>query len=305
MSCGLLDEHACAILALLTRIAWTEDLPQPFSRAMVSRMLAAGALEGLVLRDGRGIEPAWMERARALLSRVNAVCSRMQAYQEDGYELLCAGRPGWPQALHALGANAPLFLFVKGNLSLLVNRRIAVAGSRSVLHATARAAYQTGERIAREGMLLVTGGARGVDAMALKGALRAGGNAVIVPALPAAQLLAEPELRQALDAGRLVMLCDALPDEPFSAAKAITRNHTIYALSDICLVVAAREGLGGSWRGATDCLSGGWSPVYVWDGENADTAGNRALRKRGALSYSLESGLAQQFFRGRQTNMFE
>ena len=86
---------------------------------------------------------------------------------------------------------------------------------------------------------------------------------------------------------RVLILCDALPDEPFSTPKALGRNHTIYALGRAALVVAAREGHGGSWHGATDCLHGGFAPVYVWNGDNEDTTGNRALHALGAKPYDL------------------
>ena len=91
---------------------------------------------------------------------------------------------------------------------------------------------------------------------------------------------------------------------PFSAQKALTRNHTIYAMGEKSLVVAAREGTGGSWRGAVDCLRGGFSPVYVWNGENADTAGNRALCALGAKPYSLEAGLSDQIPSCAQVSLF-
>jgi len=77
-----------------------------------------------------------------------------------------------------------------------------------------------------------------------------------VPAMPASRVMESKTICSALECGKLLLVCDTLPDEPFSAAKALSRNHTIYALGDASLVVAAREGKGGSWRGATECLRG-------------------------------------------------
>ena len=126
-----------------------------------------------------------------------------------------------------------------------------------------------------------------MDLGAQRALLEAGGSMILVPALPVSQVPMGKLERRAMEEGRMLILCDTLPDEPFSAAKALARNHTIYALGDAALVVAARRGLGGSWRGATDCLRGGWSPVYAAYGEGRDFDGNRALRALGARGIDL------------------
>ena len=91
----------------------------------------------------------------------------------------------------------------------------------------------------------------------------------------------------ALQTGRLLLLSETLPDAPFSAARALARNHTIYALGKNAIVVAARNGVGGSWRGATAGLCGNFSSVYVPDGDGADFEGNRALFEYGARRIDL------------------
>ena len=91
----------------------------------------------------------------------------------------------------------------------------------------------------------------------------------------------------ALQTGRLLLLCETLPDAPFSAARALARNHTIYALGKNAIVVAARNGVGGSWRGATAGLCGNFSSVYVPDEDGADFEGNRALFEYGARRIDL------------------
>ena len=301
----MLDGHACAMLSLTTRACWSEDLPQPLSRPMAHRMLTMGALEGLVLRDVAGIEAALMERAQALLGRIGAVYACIEAYERAGYRLLFPGRENWPSALGALGAQQPLFLWAKGNLSLLTQPQIAVAGSRRIRKETWEAAHKTGEMIAKEGHVLVSGGASGADDAAQQGAWAKNGSAILVPALPAEQLLLKKEAAKAMEEGRLLLLCDTLPDEPFSAQKALTRNHTIYALGSASLVVAAREGVGGSWRGAADCMRGGFGHVWVWEGKNADTQGNRALEKLGAKRYTLDAPLKEQLACSRQVSLFD
>ena len=284
---GKIDETACALLCLLTRAALPEDGPQPLTRPQVSRMLAAGTITGLVLRDVPGVKQETLVRARALLSRVRAVYDCLRVYEESGYRLMTPEHPAWPRALYGLGEQMPLFLFAWGNDALLNGPRLSVAGSRRILPETRRAAELTGRQIALEGYVLVSGGASGVDSTAQRAALQAGGGAILVPALPADRMLRDSCVRAAVTEERVLILCDALPDEPFSAPKALGRNHTIYALGHAALVVASRRERGGSWHGAADCLRGGYSPVYVWNGKNEDTAGNRGLIGLGAKPYAI------------------
>lgn len=288
-------EELCARLCLLTRACWSDALPAPLTRAEFGRMAASGALQGLVLRAVPGVELALLRRAQALLTRVRSVCELAGRYEQRGYRALLPGQAAWPQALFSLGMQAPPFLFARGELSILNGARYAVAGSRQIRQETRRAARQLGRRIAGEGAVLVTGGAHGVDREAQAGALEAGGRVVLVPAQPDADVLRQADTAQALAAGRLLLLYDSLPDDPFSAQRALSRNHTIYALGAAAIVVAAREGVGGSWRGAADCLRGGWSPVLVCDDRaNADMAGCRALLALGARALAPDVPLRAQ-----------
>lgn len=288
-------EELCARLCLLTRACWRDGLPAPLSRPVFNRMRAVGAVCHLVLRDVPGVEPAVYRQAEALLSRARSVCELIGRYEQRGYRAMLPGAEGWPRALDTLGEQMPPFLFICGEAALLDGTCFAVAGSRDIRAQTLREARRTGQRIAEEGGVLVTGGARGVDFAAQAGALEAGGRVVLVPARPESDVLQSVGTRAALEAGRLALLYDSLPDEPFSAARALLRNHTIYALGDAAIVVAAREGVGGSWRGAVDCLRGGWSPVLVCrDDGNRDMAGNRALLGLGARELREDRPLGEQ-----------
>lgn len=299
-------EAVCAILCLLTRAAWEENLPAPLSRRMVRRLEANGALESLVLRETPGVEEQLLDRARVLLSRAKRVYGCMQAYEEQGYCILTPEDDRWPERLLGMGGDMPRFLFAKGNMEILEAQAAALAGSRSIQRETMRIAYRCGRMIAEEGLAMVCGGAQGVDAAAQKGLLDAGGSLILVPALPVSQLLRSGEYERAMQQGKLLILCDTLPDEPFSAPKALSRNHTIYALGEAAVVVAARVGVGGSWQGATDCMNQGWTDVFAVDEGLADMAGCRALLERGAKRLDLSLPLrAQMDTAGRtiQTDM--
>ena len=281
------SEELCARLCLLTHTAWDDSLPRPFTRASLQTLIESQALDGLVLRETEDIPQKTLLRARMLLARTAAVFERIQIYEKQGYYGLVRESANWAKALHVLKEQEPHFLFAKGNVQLLRRRIIAVAGSRTISQDTTDVAARLGRMMAEEKLTMVCGGARGVDTAAQNAILDAGGNLIIVPAVPAEQILRRAREKRALDEGRLLILCDELPDSPFSATKALGRNHTIYALGRAAIVVASRNGVGGSWHGATDCLRGKFSPVFAPYISPVDCKGNRALYDRGARPINL------------------
>lgn len=293
-------EAICARLCLLTRFALKEGMPSPLSRMTVRRMLRLGAIEGLALRSVPDVKAEHYERAQALLSRSAEVYAKLERYRVRGYDVLLPQDDAWPVNLHALGMHAPQFLFVRGDHNAFLRRAVAVAGSREISEETYAMGRTCGQQIAQEGYSLVCGGAWGVDTAVQRGALDDGGSLILVPAFPARELLRQKYLCAALESGRLLLACDTWPDEPFSASKALLRNHTIYALGDAALVIASRNGTGGSWRGAMDCLRGGYTPVFAVKGDGDDMAGNRALIESGAKEFDCALPLGRQLFGERE-----
>ena len=294
-------EAICARLCLLTRAAWREGLPAPMTRPMVRRMLRLGALSDLTLRRMPEVRDEHYARAEALLSRSTEIYHLVEAVRAQGYDVLLPEDADWPVNLHALGAQMPQFLFVRGSRALLMRRAVAVAGSRVIEVHTAKLAGMCGELLAREGIAMVCGGAWGVDAAAQRGLLEQGGSLILVPAFPAGELLRQRALSDAMAQERLLLVCDTWPEEPFSAPKALSRNHTIYALGDAAVVIAARAEKGGTWSGASACLRGGYTPLYALRENGADFEGNRLLLSRGARPLDLRETVSKQLF-GSEVN---
>lgn len=286
-------EQMCALLCLHSTLNRVPETPPVMTRRAVRKLMNDGVLDGLILRDTGSVPVDRLEQARMLLSRASSVFCSLEAYCETGFDFLMPDDPAWPEKLNKLGANMPLYLFAIGNLKLLQMKTIAVAGSRIIRKETRGIAERIGRALAGQGLTVVSGDAYGIDRAVQTAALENGGNVIIDPAKPVKECLCDPVLRRALEEGRLLILCETPPQEQFSAQKALTRNHTIYALGSCALVVASREGRGGSWSGANACISGRWSPVYVLDEEGEDFRGNEALLKQGAHRMMLIRGEAQ------------
>ena len=116
-------------------------------------------------------------------------------------------------------------------------------------------------------------------------ALEAGGKAVGVLADSLERTVRQPDLRQLLLDGQLVLLTPYAPTAGFSVGAAMGRNKVIYGLADFAVVVSSDFQTGGTWAGAVEALKAGWCPVFARDGATVPK-GNRELLKLGAAPLS-------------------
>lgn len=213
----------------------------------------------------RGIEPEEAQRIVSLLER-QAVLERYLA--EPGVTALTRISEGFPQRLRALGQECPPVLFCRGDTSLLTRRCIALVGARAASPRSRAFAAHIGTLAAREGFTLVSGGAAGADSAAQDACLRAGGSVVcFVP----------DALRRYPERERVLYCADEGYELPFSAARALRRNHFIHALGEKAFVAQCEAQRGGSWSGAADNLRRGLSPVFVLDDGSEGAAALAAL----------------------------
>ena len=93
--------------------------------------------------------------------------------------LLFVDTPGYPQLL-GLMDDAPSVLTVQGHLEILDRRAVAMVGSRNASANGQYIAETMAEELAKAGLVVVSGMARGIDAAAHRGALRAGATVACV-----------------------------------------------------------------------------------------------------------------------------
>ena len=231
------------------------------------------------------IPPDAADRLAYLLDRGGQLAIELERLGNLGLWALTIAHGNYPRRLcDRLADGAPPVLFGSGDVELLDRGGLAVVGSRD---ADARALQFTAEVssvAARAGVQVVSGAARGVDAAAMRAAFEAGGTVIGVLADSLERRVREPETRRATAEGQAVLVTPYHPRAGFTAGAAMGRNKLIYTLADAALIVAASEGQGGTWAGATEALDHLWVPVYVRVGESAPD-GNRRLLARGALEF--------------------
>ena len=169
---------------------------------------------------------------------------------------------GYPVILRRrLGLESPGVLWAKGDLSLLQKPAIALVGSRDLKEDNRAFAEEVGRQAARQGLVLVSGNARGADKAAQNACLKAGGQVISV----VADSLITRRKRE-----NVLYLSENSFEEEFSAQRALSRNRCIHALGRMVFVAQSDLHKGGTWDGTAKNLRHCWSPVVCFrDGSEA------------------------------------
>ncbi|WP_419841098.1 DNA-processing protein DprA [Candidatus Poriferisodalis sp.] len=238
------------------------------------------------LSQEHGLESELAIRVVRLLDRATAMAFELDKLAQSGINTLTPFDEEYPERLVTqLGHRAPPLLHAAGDLSLLRRPGLGAVGSRNVSEEGAAVAKAAAERAARLGYVLVSGGARGVDQIAMSAAIEADGCAVGILADSLIRGLKTPDVRRAIHDERAVMCTPYRPDARFSVGSAMGRNKLIYALSLMTLVVASDTGKGGTWSGAVEALKQKSGRVGVWRGAG-EGPGNAKLIDQGAEAIS-------------------
>jgi DNA processing protein len=171
-----------------------------------------------------------------LLRRVARLEERLRG---DGVCALLAEDAGYPAPLRRL-ARAPAVIWVRGELP--VGLAVAMVGSRAASRVGLDAARRLAYELARRDVVVVSGGALGIDAAAHDGALAAGGRSVAVIGSGIDRLYPERnlELLRRLTL-RGAVLTGFPPGTPPRRWHFPVRNRLIAALSQAVVVVEARR----------------------------------------------------------------
>jgi DNA processing protein len=130
------------------------------------------------LRDVQGVGPRVAEKVARARRDVDAqaeldLCRRM------GVRIVANGDDGYPPPLGDI-PDPPALLYVRGTIEPADQLAIALVGSRKCTPYGLRIAEKLASSLARVGLTVVSGLARGIDAAAHRGALACGGRTIAV-----------------------------------------------------------------------------------------------------------------------------
>lgn len=172
-------------------------------------------------------------RLQKLLGRGFLLSQVIERWQARAIWVVSRADAEYPRRLKTrLREDAPAVLYGCGDMALLETGGLAVVGSRHVDDALIDYTMAVGRLAARAGRTLVSGGAKGIDQAAMRGALEGGGKVCGVLADSLEKTTMNREHRNLLLDGQLVLISPYDPSAGFNVGNAMQRNKLIYALAD-------------------------------------------------------------------------
>ena len=161
----------------------------------------------------------------------------MALVEKLGARYLSVGQGLYPRLLAAL-EDAPPLIMVKGDLALLERPAVAMVGARNASAAACRFARGLAHDLGREGLVVVSGLARGIDSAAHDGALEGGTIGVIAGGIDVAYPPENAERQNAI-ATRGLLIAEMPPGTEPRARHFPYRNRIIAGLAAGTVVVEA------------------------------------------------------------------
>ncbi len=281
--CSHLGLSSGSEIAPLTLKDWN-----PLAKKLQSLSLRPASLLGCSaenLQNLLTISDEEAERIARLLQRSGSLAIEMERLASLGIFALTRADADYPARYRQrLKESAPSVLFYSGEKALLGQPGIAVVGSRHLDEAGQTCAELVGNACGISGLVLYSGGAKGVDTISMTAALAARGTAVGILADSLEKAIRDPENRAAISRGDLCLATPYSPSAPFSVGTAMGRNKLIYTLADYAVIVASDAEKGGTWAGGTEALRAKWIPVFVLE-HPAMPEGNKLLLQKGAIGF--------------------
>ncbi len=244
---ALIDEYESRLVLFSSiepgHIGWSQE---------IMRNGATAVLNGILDGD---YEEKSCEKLRKRILHTNSDML-ISAVNASDAEFIYPGHSKWPHQLNQL-TNPPIGLIVKGDVSCLARKSIAIVGTREPSEYGKRTAREFAEAFVNEGWLVVSGGATGIDSHAHSAALRASGQsiAVIASGISVDYPSSNSNLFEAIsNSGALVS--EVMPFIRAQQNRFLIRNRIIAALSCATLVVEAayRSGSLRTARDASDLM---------------------------------------------------
>lgn len=219
------------------RVAWS-FLAEPRDPGTSRRLAEVGAVEALAelraggLRDGAGGQARLADLDLDDLAHV---------VHHQRLHVLVPGDEGWPPGLDRL-RRPPYCLFVRGepDLATLVERSVAIVGSRAATDYGLRVAADLADGLCSRGWTVISGAAYGIDAAAHRAALATGGTTVAVLACGANRIYPTAH-RGLLDeiARTAAVVSEVAPGFAPFRSRFLARNRIIATLARATVVVEA------------------------------------------------------------------
>ncbi|MEO0295647.1 MAG: DNA-processing protein DprA [candidate division WOR-3 bacterium] len=183
------------------------------------------------LKEDLKIEKEFLKKAKEIIKD----CER------SGIKILTIFDNQYPEELKRCPL-PPLVIYMKGKISTLKKRKIGIIGTRKPTKYGREVALEFSKKLSEKGVVIVSGGARGIDTIAHLGAIEAGGETICIFG-SGLNVFYPPEnikiFKKIEENGSLIS--EYPPDTKPFAYNFPMRNRIIAALSEALLIVEAGE----------------------------------------------------------------
>lgn len=234
-----------------------------------------------VWRDSYGLDFKEVEDLKKAKSELANNAFLAETLNNEGYELIPITSPEYSKTLkdNLKAAHAPALLYIKGNKQIMMEKSIAVVGSRNASDISLKFTDNVASLASQEYKVVVSGFAKGVDKQALDSAIKYKGQSIIV--LPQGIMTFgsgyKTYYRQIVD-GDVLVLSTFFPKAPWRVELAMARNPIIYGLASE-IYVAESADKGGTWSGVVDGLRKNRIIYVRKPGDNEKNANNLLIEK--------------------------
>jgi DNA processing protein len=143
----------------------------------------------------------------------------------------------------SLKKSSPPLLSCMGNLELLEMPSVGFCGSRKASERALDVARDCAEQLAQREVVIISGYAAGIDQQVHLTALETGGFTIIVLPEGILNFKIRKILRDSWNWDRVLVISEFLPNDIWLSSRAMQRNSTIVALSNIMVLIeAAKKG---------------------------------------------------------------
>src|SRR6266850_5998518 len=270
------------------QLSLTDGIGPILGRRLIDAAGSAEAATQLTRRELAQIEGIGLAKAQAIAdslksAEADAILQTSKA-AELGAKLISPDDESWPALLKPLPA-APLILFILGDLEPRDLNSLAIVGSRRCTHYGREQSERFAALLAGAGFTVISGGARGVDSAAHRGAMIHPHGRTIAVLGSGLDVPYPPENKPLFDqiATRGAVVTEFPFATPPNAENFPRRNRIVSGLSRGVLVIEADERSGALITARQACDDHG-RPVFALPGrvDNQMSAGPHQLIRDGA-----------------------
>jgi predicted Rossmann fold nucleotide-binding protein DprA/Smf involved in DNA uptake len=245
--------------------------------------------DSTAILDDLGLTDSNRDRIDALLKRGGTIALAIEGFTNRGVWVVGRLDDDYPRRLiDRLSSSAPPLLYGSGDVSLLNSGGVVIVGSRDVDDPAIEFTRLVGRKCALDGLPVISGGARGVDRIAMQTAFEEEGVVIGILAADLEKTVMNRENRESIIGGNMVLATPYNPGAGFNVGNAMGRNKYLYALGDYAIVVSSAVEKGGTWSGAIENLKSK-NPVPLFVRADDDVPpGNPALIGKGCIALTTD-----------------